>query len=246
VNPFEDTLAEIKRECAWEHIPYDRVSALARLSGPAEVDRLIRELDALDDADLEGDAGDLGDEYWRLRTAYGRALTEVGEPAVGPLLRALNSLNPHTRAFVALALGGIGARNAFGPIAALLMKEEDGLTRMSLIEALGELRDERAVPLLLPYLSIPERLNRGWFIRMTANALGAIGAVSAIAPLSHILANDADWFARLGAAEGLGKMQHPDAWEALRRALRDEDKRVRAEAAAGLHKAGNKQQGDDA
>ena len=42
MSRFEETLAEIKRECAWENIPYDRVSALARLCGPAEVDRLIK------------------------------------------------------------------------------------------------------------------------------------------------------------------------------------------------------------
>jgi hypothetical protein len=67
---FSDVLAEIQRDCGWEHIPCDKISALARLCGPAEVDHLIRELDALDDADLVDDAGDVGDEYWRLRSAY--------------------------------------------------------------------------------------------------------------------------------------------------------------------------------
>jgi hypothetical protein len=49
---FESILAEIQWDCAWEHIPSDKISALARVCGPAEVDHLIRELDALDDTDL--------------------------------------------------------------------------------------------------------------------------------------------------------------------------------------------------
>jgi hypothetical protein len=34
-----------------QDIPFAKISALVRLCGPAEVDQLIRELDALDDAD---------------------------------------------------------------------------------------------------------------------------------------------------------------------------------------------------
>jgi HEAT repeat protein len=231
---FNTILGEIKRDCAGEHIPYDKISVLAKLSGPAEVDHLIHELDDLDDAELEDDAGDLGDEFWRLRTAYSQALAEVGEPAIEPMLRALGSENPKARAYVARALGLIGTQRAIDPIAALLAKESDDTIRMILIEALGELRDERAVEILLPYLKTPEQVNRGWIIRMAANALGRIGTESVIAPLTEILASDPDWFARLGAAEGLRKIQHPLATEALRKASNDEDARVRSVALAGL------------
>jgi hypothetical protein len=41
---FGMILAEIKRDCGWEHIPYDKVSALAKVSGLAEVEHLISEL----------------------------------------------------------------------------------------------------------------------------------------------------------------------------------------------------------
>jgi HEAT repeat protein len=231
---FNNLLAEIQRDCGWEHIPYDKISALVRLCGPAEVDHLIRELDALDDADLVDDAGDIGDEYWRLRTAYSQALAEVGEIAIEPLLRALGSENSKTRAYAAKALGRIGTKQAFSPIMARLATETDDVIRMSLIEALGELRDERAVPVLLPYLKPPEQVNRGWIIRIAANALGSIGGESVIGPMAEVLASDPDWFARLGAAEGLRKMRYPSAAAALRLALKDEDARVRAEAAAGL------------
>lgn len=230
---FRTKLSEIQRDCGWEHIAYEKISALARVCGPAEVERLIRELDALDDADLVNDAGDRGDEYWRLRIAYSQALAEVGEPAIEPLLRALNSHNPETRAYAARALGLIGTPRAFDPIVALLAKESNDTTRMSLIEALGGLGDERAIAILLPYLKPPAQANRGWTIRMASHALGNIGSEVVIGPLSEVLLTDPDWFARLGAAEGLRKIRHPLARSALRSALHDEDARVRAEASAG-------------
>jgi HEAT repeat protein len=232
---FSEVLAEIQRDCGWESIPDDKISMLARLCGPAEVLRLIRELDALEDADLEGDAGDMRDEYWRLRTSYSQALAEVGQPAIEPLLQALDSENPQTRAYAARALGRIGDQRAFGPIVAMLAEKSDGSIQMSLLEALGRLRDERAVEVLLPYLKTPQGVqNRGWLVRMAANALGHIGSEVVTRPLSEVLAADPDWFARLGGAEGLGKVTHPLAAEALRRALKDDDARVRAEARAGL------------
>jgi HEAT repeat protein len=231
---FSAILSEIKRDCGWEHVPYDKVSALAKLCGPAEVDQLIQELEALNDADLEEDAGDVSEQYGRLRTAYSQALGEVGEPAVDPLLAVLGSDNPRTRAYAARALGLIGSTRAFDPLVALLAQEGEHLTRLSLLEALGGLGDERAVEVLLPYLKPPAQANREWIVRTAANALGAIGTETVIQPLSEVLATDPDWVARLGAAEGLRKIRHPLAVEALRSARKDQDARVRAEVMAAL------------
>src|SRR5262249_21308455 len=141
----------------------------------------------------------------------------------------LGSENPKTRAYAAKALGQIGTRRAYSPIIALLATETDDVIRMSLIEALGGLRDDRAVAILLPYLNAPEQVNRAWIIRVAANALGTIGSDSVIGPLTEVLVSDPDWFARLGAAEGLRKIRNPSAAAALRQALKDEDSRVRAE-----------------
>lgn len=88
---FDILLAEITAECGFEGLPVDKVSELATLCGPAEIAILIARLDRLDNADLIDDAGDVGDEYWRLRMAYSQALGEVGQLAVEPLLKALAS-----------------------------------------------------------------------------------------------------------------------------------------------------------
>lgn len=233
-NTFELLLAEIKRDCGWEHVPYDKISEIAKLCGPAEVARLIAELNALNDADLEDDAGDIGDEYFRLRTAYSQALTEVGEPAIDPLLHALDSKNPHTRSSSARALGRLGAKQAYTLLVNLLTKEFDFQIRLEMMRSLGELRDQRAVEILLPYLKVPEQINRGWIVQTAANALGKIGTESVIEPLTEVLCNDPDWFARLGAVEGLCGIKHPDVRPVLQRALNDVDERVRNQAARGL------------
>jgi HEAT repeat protein len=231
---FGSLLAEIKRDCGWEHVPYDKISEMAKLCGPAEVAVLISELDALNDADLEDDAGDIGDEYCRLRTSYTQALTEVGTPAIELLLNALQSKNPHTRSCSGRALGRIGATQAFVPLVNLLTIDFDFGIRLEMMRSLGELRDPRAIQILLPYLKAPEQINRGWIVRTAANALGKIGSTSVIEPLTEVLCNDPDWFARLGAAEGLRKIRHPNVRQALQTALDDVDERVRKEAATGL------------
>jgi HEAT repeat protein len=234
MNTFHSILAEIRRECGWEHVPLDKVSALAKISGPAEIDCLIQELESLDDADLEDDAGDVGDEYWRLRMAYSQALAEIGEPAIEPLIQALSSQNPQARAYAARALGLMGTTRAFGSIATQLAKEEDGDAKLLMIEALGGIGGDQAVEVLLPYLTTPQQQNRGWIVRVAANALGRIGAEAVIQPLAEILSTDLDWLARLGAAEGLRKIKDQRVAGPLRKALKDEDPRVRAEAVAGL------------
>lgn len=233
MDTFDSLLTEIKSDCACEHIPFDKIATLARLTEPAEVAHLIGELDALDDADLEDDAGDVSDYYWRLRTAYSHILAGIGEPAVGPLIQALQSENAPTRGYAAKALGLMGCKRAFDAVNLLLAREQDWAVRLMLMEALGGIGDERGLAALLPYLKAPEQLNRGWIVRTAANALGSIGTDSVVLPLAEMLRTDPDWFARLGAAEGLRKMNRPCAREALQIATTDTDSRVRSVADTG-------------
>lgn len=238
MDTFHSLLAAIKNDCAWESIPTDKIPTLARLCGQEEIAELIRELDALDDADLEDDAGDGLDEYRRLRNSLSQVLAEVGEPAVLPLIRALQSANPQTRGCSANALGRIGAYQAFEPIRTLLETETDFITKLDLIDALGRMGDPRAVEVLLRYLEGTKQQNRGWLIRITANALGRIGTAAVVQPLCKILDADSDWFARLGAVEGLGHMREEAALAALRNALTDQDERVRSQARQSLRERG--------
>ena len=87
---------------------------------------------------------------------------------------------------------------------------------------------------LLGYLNDPRQEDRGWNIRLAANALGKIGTEQVLQPLIEVLVSHSNWFARLGAAEGLRKIRDPRAAGALRIALADADARVRREAAAAV------------
>jgi hypothetical protein len=199
-HSFDILYQEIKTACYLEGLPQaGTILSLAKTCGPAEIQNLIGELDSLDDTNLVDDAGDLADEYWRLRSSIVSVLAAVGECAVDQLLAALRSQNARTRGCAAAALGRIGNRRAFEPIMALLGSSANEGIELELIAALGNLRDNRAIGILLPYLAESDALRRGWLIRITAVALGTIGDESVIAPLARVLETDRDWFARVGA-----------------------------------------------
>lgn len=253
-NPdFVALRAEVRRACGWESIPERKVPALAASCGPAEIAILIRDLEALDPAGLEDDAGDVGDEYWRLRHTYALVFAHIGEPARAPLLQALHQGPEWVWSPVANALSKIGGPGVFEAIAARLPAPEpiepdgelSGL-KMSLMTSLGELGDPRALPLLSAYLAIPEQVNRGWLRRLAAEASGSIGAhmlargedisEPVLKPLIALLDHDPDYFVRYGAANGLAQLRHPAAIAALRRALTDAHDWIRKTAAEALPK----------
>jgi len=237
MKTFEQLLEEIHKKLAWESIPADEtIAEIARICGPAEIDLLIQELEDLDDADIADQNCDVWDDYCRHRRTLSRILGQIGEPAVDPLLRVLQSTNPQTRHYAAAALGVIGAIRAFEPIVRAAALETDNFNRVSVLSALGGLGDQRAIAVLLPYLQVREQRNRGWIIRLAAKALGGIGNEQVVQSLAEILGNDPDWFARLGAVEGLEQSCHQQSTEALTLALNDVDYRVRDAAREGLRK----------
>ncbi len=227
---FESWVAGIQRGCAWEAVPGAEVAELGRLCGSVEVAWLIALLDGLRDEDVEDAPVEMVDEYWRLRTAYGAVLVAVGAGAVPQLMMALWSENSATRCFGARALGEIGDGRAFQVLCGRLAVEEDEVALCAVIEALGRLGDVGAVPLLLPFLAVPlGEQNRGWLVRITANALGRIGGEAVVEPLVGLL-GDESWFVRLGAVEGLRLVEAEGARAALVRAQADADERVRKAA----------------
>jgi HEAT repeat protein len=226
---FMTLLADMEIHCAWESIPYSKIPILASLCGRDEIMHLIAKLEILVDPDPMEDAGDIGDEIWRLRVTYSETLAEVGEPAVEPLLTALNSRSANTREYAALALGKIGNSRAFEPICALLEAEAD---KGNYIMALGMLKDQRGIDILLPYLkSAPDE---SWTLRLTSSALGEIGTERVIQPLAEILRSHTNSHARFGAVEGLSKISDPKAFELLREALHDSDEQIRQAAQKAL------------
>ncbi|NDJ76686.1 MAG: HEAT repeat domain-containing protein [Chloroflexi bacterium] len=105
--------------------------------------------------------------------------------------------------------------------------------RQEAAEALGEIKDPRAVEALLALLG-DEPCN---VLRAVAEALGEIGAERAVGPLTQALRCD-DFLVRVDAAKALGKIGGSQAQAALMTALQDEHPYVRDAAELALKQDG--------
>lgn len=240
MSKFSELYLEVTKSCSWETISEELNTKLGEECGDREVQILIEHLEDLDNADLEDDAGDIGDYYWRLRTSISDALVAAGDVAIPQLLEALQSHNPQAAQYAARSLGKMRVVAAIDPIARILDSSIDNADKLIYISALGDMKDESSVPFLIPYLDRSGEKNGGWLVRCSANALGEIGLESSVKPLTQVLANDQEWFARLGAAEGLGKLGQERALFPLKKALNDPDHRVAKAAQESVDKVTEK------
>ncbi len=154
------------------------------------------------------------------------------------LLLDLNSADQAVREAAYNTLIGLG-----GAVVPRLLSEYDriaGGARLSVIRALGEIGDARAVPLLLE--AMRDRAPDSYFMlpSLAANALGQIGGEDAVRGLVRHL-RDANPGVRRMAARVLGRFtgEHSNhAVDGLRRALDDNDEKVRGIAAESLQRIG--------
>jgi len=193
-----------------------------------------------------------------------KALTRIGTPAIGYLLRALQDENVRVRRKAATALGDIRddvavpallealydtdeqvryyAALALGQIGVssvtgLLkaLKAENEKIRADVALALGLTRSHAAVYGLLEVLHNDKQKD----VRVQAViALGQIGHTYALTGLIDALLHD-EVDVRIRAASSLGQIEHPDAVPALIQALHDLDERVRQSAIAALEMIGH-------
>jgi HEAT repeat protein len=112
-----------------------------------------------------------------------RALRELGNDAVQPLIDAMNKHKDATvRKNCAITLGMIHAPEAFDTLV-LNLKDTNGMVRWAAAWALGELGDAKAIDPLCDTLKDPV-----WTVRMrAAEALGKIGSERAVAYLFPLL-----------------------------------------------------------
>ncbi len=133
----------------------------------------------------------------------------------------------------ALALGEIGSRRA-GPALISALKQGRGSLPAAAAEALGKLRDGRAVQPLLAEMNKPGAGKE--FAAAAGDAVAKIDPAAAVKPLIALLAlpgKEHEW-ARLGAAKGLHRLKCPQAVGALIAAARDPNHDVRNRAVKAL------------
>lgn len=223
---FPKLYEEVVKTCSFESISAELNRRLGESCTSDDVRVLIGRLESLKDEDLVDDAGDISDFYWRLRTSISDALAAAGQRAIEPLLTTLSSPNKKAAEYAARSLGLLRSKQAIGPIVSRMHDAPTNADRFAYIGALGDIGDDCIIEELVPYLGRSDELNGGWLVRLSATALGKTGNESVLAPLTHVLAEDSEWFARVGAAEGLGLLRNARALPALRRALGDSDHRV--------------------
>ena len=190
-----------------------------------------------------------------------KALIKIGVPSIDALAKVLNDRNNQVRKHAVQALGEIKDARAVESLIQVLtdsdvdvlgdavsalekigiasvkpliraLKDKDSQIRKLAVEALGEIRDTRAVEPLIQVLSDNDSIVRG----EAADALSKISDIRAVEPLIQVL-SDNDSNVRCKAALALGEIRHAKASKPLIHALlHDKNSEVRKNAAMALGK----------
>jgi len=163
----------------------------------------------------------------------GKALAKIGEPAVEPLILALEDEDPSVQKRAAESLRGIGDRRAVEPFIAVLNKGESA-ARLEAAKGLGQFRDPRAIESLIQALKYDHWDVRKEAVESLKKIEGGVG--KAIEFLSMALNEEEAWNIRENITWALGEMEDKRAIETLITALKDEDRSVRKSAAWSLRK----------
>ena len=187
-RPIRSLITLVKSDPYWE-VRKEAVEALQSIGDNAAVGTLI---DALNDSNTE------------VCKAAVSALGDFENPrAVKPLLNLLENADTEIRMEIVQALGEIGDMGAAQGLRPLLQDENHEL-RIAAIEAIGEIKDRgsESVDALIQALTDPDGAVR----KKAAQALGEIGDLKALDPLSLLL-KDENEEVRRAAAEALGDLR---------------------------------------
>lgn len=169
----------------WRKRKSKRRHVIPELTGAlASYDARVREEAAaeVEARDLVNDA-EIAPYYVVARQNWTRAAA-IGEPALKPLIMALQDSQRDSRWAIAIALGEIGRLEAIGPLtAALKEKGREQNLRWAAARALGAIGHKQAVPALLNVLEDDDSNVR----KAAVDALGQIGDQRALSPLMRRL-----------------------------------------------------------
>jgi HEAT repeat protein len=133
------------------------------------------------------DSVSLGSSGCGVNYAASKALVQIGDSSIDPLIVALGDTRPRMRAWAAITLSDLAARGikavrAVPPLVKNLT-DKDADVRTWSARALGAIGDTAAVAGLIPCLSDPDPQVRG----SAAASLGNLGDTRAIPPLINML-----------------------------------------------------------
>ncbi|MBD2100505.1 phycobilisome degradation protein NblB [Leptolyngbya sp. FACHB-261] len=143
--------------------------------------------------------------------------------------RLLNDPEADVRAAAADCLGALKQPEVLDELCQVYERENEWLVQVSLIAALGELGDPKAIHLLTKALASDTDLVR----TAAVGALGELGNPEAV-PLLVPFAQDPDWQMRYRVVQALGRLGGPEALSVLQQMQNDESELVSREAKAHL------------
>jgi HEAT repeat protein len=240
---------------AW-HAVYTRDWQTALAQGPAAVEPLLSEVDALHPdperfvtaAGLLGQIGDAravdpllralhqaaGDYNAYKREAIAQALGGIGDArAVEPLIEMLKGKDKHSSTMAGEALRRIG-EPAVERLAEELLHADSVSVRWDAAEILGQIGGRRAASILVEAFAAGQIEARHYSVWRSLRAMGE----PAVEPLvAALIGKRSD--VRSSAAEALGNIGDPRAVGPLVAALSDEDWGVRRGAAGALGEIGD-------
>jgi HEAT repeat protein len=207
-------------------------SAKALLSSEDFGDRIqginqIRQLDAATAYELIRPV--VVDKNVRVRYAAVSILASIGQ--VNPdhtleLLRAgLQDPEPDVQAAAADAIAGLKLTAGFEDLQQLYTSSQEWIVRFSIISALGELGDARAMDMLRDALQSGDTL----LVPAAIGALGELGDPQAVEMILPFVA-DPDWQVRMRVAQALGHFDTPAANAALATLAEDAESHVADQA----------------
>ena len=160
----------------------------------------------------------LNDDSPYIRKGAAAVLGHIGDKrAVEPLFALLKDPESGVREATVYALGLIGDKRATGPLTQMLNNSTYPVPADDIIWALGKIKDETAVNVVLARLTDENAVIRA----RAAIALGEIGAVTAINSLIEAL-QDEERIVRSSALQALGMIEDEGAILALLGALQSE------------------------
>lgn len=207
-------------------VQYAALSSLIKLGYPQAaapiVDLLITQLDSQVWGLLKLNIG------MRLRTGL-LDMIRTGDTTLSDQIQRVldenDTLDELQRAFFIRLIGKTGDLRRVDLLIRYLIREPAPI-QVAAAEALGWMKDGKAIPPLLMYARTNEDTISDNAVREVAiEALGRIGDPVAVEPLIAALKDGSEWVRR-AAAEALGTIGDPLAMEALGVALRDESAMV--------------------
>ena len=176
----------------------------------------------------------IGDANTRVRYAAVSQFDSLGGQDPARSLELLRGLladpEPDVQSAAADCLGGLKLTEAYEDLAALYASTPEWLVRFSILAALGELGDRRAVDLLLAALSSENELEQ-------LGAIGALGELADERAVPHLLpfVSNSDWQVRHRLSLTLGRFSSEAARAALETLSQDPVAQVAEAATAQLN-----------